>query len=89
MDITVHQEVVFKDAVKLNSVDEITEDCRVFYELCHKNPVHDVFPHVEKWIREGIFKEFENIELLKKDPRMKDESYRNHHNFVIVKNAQN
>ncbi len=92
MEIIVEQnQIKIKGAKKVKSLKDITNKSRLFYELGHYktlkkykdkngNIVED-----KKWIREGIFKEIDNVkDFIKTDERLKEKEYIKHHNFVII-----
>jgi hypothetical protein len=71
---------------KIKSVDDITDDCRMFYELVHGVRKQGVFIEIndvpgfkkleKKLIRKGIH------------ANMEDPGYIEHHNFVIKPNTK-
>lgn len=70
-----------KNAVQLNSKEEVQPTDRVFYELGYY-----IDRKLKNWIRTGEFKEIENVaEFLEKDKHLDDIEYIRHHNFMILR----
>jgi hypothetical protein len=78
-------------AKKVTSLSDITENCRLFYELGHYKVLRlytnrdGLLCEELKWVREGVFKEIENIkEFIEMDKKLSEKEYIEHHNFVII-----
>lgn len=86
MEIKVKLEPIkIESAKKINSLSDITDNSRLFYELGHYegNICED-----KEWIKEGIFKEIDNVKnFIKIDKRMSEKEFIEHHNFVVVINT--
>ncbi len=84
-------QVKITGAKKVNSLSDISDNSRLFYELGHYRVLRkyldkdgDVVEEKE-WVRTEIFKEIENVKsFLETDKRMSDREYIEHHNFVVV-----
>ena len=92
MEITVKLEPLkFKGAKKINSLNEITKNSRLFYELGNyivlgkrEDSKGNIYED-KRWLRSGIFKEINNVEnFIKTDKRMSEKEFIEHHNFVII-----
>jgi len=93
MEILVKQRPIKIDgAKKVNSLFDITNNSRLFYELGHwfilkryrdnnGNIVED-----KMWFREGIFKEINNVkEFLTTNKKfLAKKEFIEHHNFVVI-----
>jgi len=89
MEIIVEQRIKIENVKKVNSLSDITDNSRLFYELGHYivlrkykdgNIVED-----KEWIREGIFKEIYNVkDFLTIDKRLLEKEFIKHHNFVVI-----
>lgn len=84
-------QVKIKGARKINSLSDISDNSRLFYELGHYVVLRKYTDREgniyedKKWIREGIFKEIDNVKnFLKTDKRMFEKEFIEHHNFVVV-----
>lgn len=86
------QGLVTLEAEKINSVADIKDGDRLFYELnFNKNERqyegadgHTI--SANKPLKNVIFKEIEDVEnFIKEDKRLSDPAYITHHNFVLVK----
>lgn len=92
MEIIVEQRPIkIEGAKKVNSLSDITNNSRLFYELGHYvvlgkykdkdgNIVED-----KKWIRKGVFKEIDDVkDFLTTDERLAEKEFIEHHNFVVI-----
>jgi hypothetical protein len=71
--------------VPMRDVKQISEGDRLFYELGYKIRVNDM-SYNNKWIREGRFKEIENVkEFIQVDKLLSEIEYLEHHNFMLIK----
>jgi hypothetical protein len=71
--------------VPMRDVKQISEGDRLFYELGHKIIVNDM-SYNNNWIREGRFKEIENVEeFIQGDKLLSEIEYLEHHNFMLIK----
>jgi len=84
-------QVKIQGAKKVNSLSDITDKSRLFYELGHYKVLRiykDKCGNIcedKKWIGEGVFKEINNVSnFLKTDKRMEEKEFIEHHNFVVV-----
>jgi hypothetical protein len=84
-------QVKISGARKINSLSDISDNSRLFYELGHYVVLRrytDKEGNIcedRKWIREGIFKEIDNVvDFIKTDKRMSEKEFIEHHNFVVV-----
>lgn len=84
-------QVKIKGARKVNSLSDISCNSRLFYELGHYIVLRRYIDKEgnicedKKWIKEGIFKEIDNVtDFLKTDTRMSKKEFIEHHNFVVV-----
>ena len=92
MEIIVTQRPIkIEGAKKVNSLSDITNNSRLFYELGHyvvlrKYIDKDGNIHEDKrWIGEGVFKEINNVkDFLTTDKRLANKEFIEHHNFVVI-----
>lgn len=82
--------IKIEGAKKVNSLSDITDNSRLFYELGHSKILktyidrEGVICNDTEWIREGIFIEVRDVKKFIKDERMLEKKYIEHHNFRIV-----
>ena len=70
--------------VPMRDVKQISEGDRLFYELGHKI-TYDM-SYNNNWVREGRFKEIENVEeFIQGDKLLSEIEYLEHHNFMLIK----
>jgi hypothetical protein len=68
---------------KVNDISEVSYDDLLFYELGHYSNLYSN----RVWIREGQFQQIENVEeFIKKDKRLLEKEFLDHHNFMVIKN---
>lgn len=86
MKIKAYQEI--EGAIKLESVEDIQEGDRLFYELGSYRAFSKLNGY-SGWQGNGVFKEIKDVSsFVSGDERMKDKDYLGHHNFVIVRNKK-
>ena len=95
MDIELETGEVIQNVNPIKSLDEITTDCRVFYELGGYERWSYFYNKWVNWKSFGVFNEIKNPMKFKKGQQYKidnninknfsDPSYVKHHNFVISK----
>jgi hypothetical protein len=79
---------ILPNMVPLRDIKDISDGDRLFYELGHKKRVNDM-SFKDNWVREGRFKEIENIKnFIEHDELLSNIEYLEHHNFMIIKNSQ-
>ncbi len=79
---------ILPNMVPLRDIKDISDGDRLFYELGHKKRVNDM-SFKDNWVREGRFKEIENIKnIIEHDELLSNIEYLEHHNFMIIKNGQ-
>jgi hypothetical protein len=77
---------ILPNMVPMRDISQISDGDRLFYELGHKK--YMLGGYGDNWVREGRFKEIENIkEMLENDEYLSDINYLEHHNFMIIKNT--
>lgn len=70
--------------IPMKDINQISDGDRLFYELGHKRNM--MLGYGANWIREGRFKEIENIkDFLEGDKLLSNLEYLEHHNFMIIK----
>jgi hypothetical protein len=76
---------ILPSMIPMRDINQISDRDRLFYELGHK--INSENPYYENnWIREGRFKEIQNIkEFLEGDKLLNDVKYLEHHNFMLIK----
>jgi len=71
--------------IPLRDIKQISDGDRLFYELGHKRDMKGGYG--DNWIREGRFKEIENVkDFLEGYQLLSNLEYLEHHNFMIIKN---
>lgn len=80
---------ILPNMVPMRDINQISVGDRLFYELGHKIDFRN--PNYENnWIREGRFKEIENVkDFLDGDKLLTDIKYLEHHNFMLIKTNDN
>jgi len=69
--------------VPMRDVKQISEGDRLFYELGYKIRYDMSY---NNWVREGRFKEIENVEeFIQVDKLLSEIEYLEHHNFMLIK----
>lgn len=84
MNIKLNNGSIVLNTIPITKKDEITEGCRLFYELGYKRNMMGGYG--DNWIRRGVFKEITEPEKFKQEDNMLDsKDYIEHHNFVVLK----
>lgn len=69
----------------MRDIKQISDGDRLFYELGFKIDVKNM-SYKNNWIREGRFKEIDNIkDMLENDKFLTELEYLEHHNFMLIK----
>jgi hypothetical protein len=92
MEIIVEQRPIKIEGVKkVNSLSDITNNSRLFYELGHYVVLRKYrdkdgsIVEDKKWIREGVFKEIDNVKyFLTTEKGLTEKEFIEHHNFVVI-----
>lgn len=94
MDITVRQHITITDTKPVESIEDIKNAKRLFYELGEHPSTVVYHPtrginiktiHWDKWENSGVFKEIKNIEhMLKHDNLLNNPDYIKRHNFRYI-----
>lgn len=92
--IKIQQEITINNTKPVESIKDIKNAKRLFYQLGHHpstsyfNPTTGQFIRVvrwNKWNRSQIFKEITDIEdMLRRDKNLNDPDYIKHHNFRYI-----
>ena len=69
----------------MRDIKQISDGDRLFYELGHKIIMMDM-SYENNWIREGKFKEIEDVkDFIETDKFLSELEYLEHHNFMLIK----
>jgi len=75
---------ILPNMIPMRDIKQISDGDKLFYELGHKISMNGGYGN--NWIREGRFKEIEDIkEFLEVDKLINNIEYLEHHNFMIIK----
>ena len=75
---------ILPNMTPMRDIKQISEGDRLFYELGYKLNIDGGLG--DNWIRQGQFKEIENVkDMIENDNRIDDIDYLNHHNFMLIK----
>jgi hypothetical protein len=76
---------ILPNMIPMRDINQISEGDRLFYELGHKIRSKDM-GYINNWIREGKFKEIENVkDFIEGDKLLSNMEYLEHHNFMLIK----
>jgi hypothetical protein len=76
---------ILPNMIPMRDINQVSDGDRLFYELGHKIRMMDV-SYENNWIREGKFKEIDNVRyFIENDKYLSESEYLEHHNFMIIK----
>jgi hypothetical protein len=76
---------ILPNMIPMRDIKQISDGDRLFYELGHKIRMMDM-SYENNWVREGKFKEIDNVgEFLEGDKFLSESEYLEHHNFMLIK----
>ena len=75
---------ILPNMIPMRDIKQISDGDRMFYELGHKKNIYGGYG--DNWIRQGRFKEIENVkDFIENDKLLSEIEYLEHHNFMLIK----
>jgi hypothetical protein len=75
---------ILPNMIPMRDIKQISDGDRMFYELGHKKDIDGGYG--DNWIRQGRFKEIENVkDFIENDKLLSEIEYLKHHNFMLIK----
>jgi hypothetical protein len=75
---------ILPNMIPMRDIKQISDGDRMFYELGHKKDIDGGYG--DNWIRQGRFKEIENVkDFIENDKLLSEIEYLEHHNFMLIK----
>ena len=76
---------ILPNMILMRDINQISDGDKLFYEMGYKINVKNL-SYENNWIREGKFKEIENVkEFIEGDKFLSNLEYLEHHNFMLIK----
>jgi hypothetical protein len=76
---------ILPNMILMRDINQISDGDKLFYELGYKINANNL-SFENNWIREGKFKEIENVkEFIEGDKFLSNLEYLEHHNFMLIK----
>ena len=76
---------ILPNMIPMRDIKQISDGDRLFYELGYKKRIMDI-SYVDNWVKEGIFREIENVkEFIETDKLLTEIEHLEHHNFMLIK----